>query len=261
MSLQLLKNLNRNHSGGLKKFIDNFEGKREPHICWYPSAGQDFRALLYLHPKFSIFSPSTKLDPSSPDIFLFTDYYPWQHSTFLDNRNIYIDSRTNIWVENIEELPSLDTALDHEILHFPKGSSATNKVLFLTVRVNSDKLGEFIVPVIYAFTENESFCAQKLLPYNALLSHIIHIRYGGGCGGGGSASGIWIINVLKSLGCELFISDGHFHWQSGDKYAIKLYPNLAADKDEPKFQVIRTIKSERWSSHGDVTWNLIDRGN
>lgn len=261
MSLHLLKNLNGSHSGGLKKFIEEFEGKGEPRICWYPSAGEDFRALLYLHPKFSDFSPSLKLDPLPPDIFLFTDYFPWQHSTFLDNRNIYNDFRTDIWVENIEELPSLHTSLDNKILHFPDGSSATNKLLFLTVRVNSDKLGEFIVPVIYAFTENESFCAQKLLPNKALLSHIIHIRYGGGCGGGGNASGIWIKNVLKRLGCELFISDGHFYWQSGDKHAIKHYPILATNNVEPKFQIIRTIKSKRWSGHGDVTWNLIDCDN
>jgi hypothetical protein len=47
MSRQLLEHLNGNKAGQLNNFLDNFEG--EPRIAWYPSAGEDFRALLYLH--------------------------------------------------------------------------------------------------------------------------------------------------------------------------------------------------------------------
>ena len=50
MNRELLLNLNGNKTGQLKKFLDVFEG--EPRIAWYPSAGEDFRPLLYLHPKF-----------------------------------------------------------------------------------------------------------------------------------------------------------------------------------------------------------------
>jgi hypothetical protein len=257
MSLQFLKNLNGSKTGRLWAFIQQYEGKKEPRICWYPSAGTDFRALMYLHPRYSEFNPGSEPDPAPPDIFLFTDYFPWQYSDFLDNNIIYYDDRTAVTVDHIEELPRLHTALHPELLHFPEGSQATNRAVFLNVRVNSDRLGSMSYPVIYAFTENESFCAEKIIPENATISHLIHIRYGGGCGGGGTASGIWMLNVLGKLKCELFISDGHFYLQTGDEFAMQTYPVLAKAAREPELQEIRKIPSQVWSGHGDVTWNIV----
>jgi len=256
MSLQLLKHLNGNNAGGLKKFIDKFEGRGEPRICWYPSSGEDFRALLYLHPGFSAISPPARQEPDHPDIFLYTDYFPWKSSTFLDSRIIYNDDRTYVLAESIEELPGLDTTLHSGILDFPEGSVVTNKVLFLNIKINSSKLGEVKFPVIYAFAENESFCAEKLLPQKANISHIIHVRYGGGYGGGKS-SGIWLLNVLKKLKCELFISDGHYAWQDGDNKVKEFYPALAGDGNSTDFECIRTVDGLSWSNHGDVSWNVV----
>lgn len=257
MSIQLLKSLNGNKPGELKNFIDKFEGIREPRICWYPSAGTDFRALMFLHSSYEVINPATKEAPVQPDIFLFTDYYPWEFSKFLDSKVIYSDGRTNVWVNTIEELPSINTSLHSAILHFPKGSKATNKVIFLNIDIDSDTLGKISFPVVYVFSENESFCAEKLLPNNAMISHIIHVRYGGGCGGGGNASGAWLLNVLKKLQCEVFISDDHLNWQEGDKEAVALYPSLDNNITKPKFEIIRKVKSETWSAHGDVNWNLV----
>ncbi len=47
MSIDLLKHFNGNKVGEFKKLIDSFT--EEPRIAWYPSAGQDFRALIYLN--------------------------------------------------------------------------------------------------------------------------------------------------------------------------------------------------------------------
>jgi hypothetical protein len=256
MSLQLLRDLNGNCNGGLKAFIDRFEGRGEPRICWYPSAGEDFRPLIYLHPGFSVINPAEQQEPASPDIFLYTDYFPWQHSSFLDSHKIYSDGRSYVQAEHIEELPELRTSLDSEILDFPEGSLAINRVLFMIVKIHSDRLGEYEFPLIYAFAENESFCAEKLLPNQSVISHIIHVRYGGGTGGG-KASGVWVVNVLKQLGCEVFISDGHYFWQEGDKKAAELYPELAFQGIFPDLENIRILEGERWSIHGDVTWSLV----
>ena len=195
-------------------------------------------------------------EPAPPDIFLFTDYFPWQNSSFLDSRRIYSDGRTYIEAEHIEELPELDNSLDSDILDFPEGSVCTNRVLFITVKIHSDRLGEYKFPLIYAFTENESFCAEKLLPNQSIMSHIIHVRYGG-CMGGSKASGVWVVNVLKQLGCEVFISDGHYFWQEGDKKAAELYPELAFQGIFPDLENFRFMEGDRWSNHGDVTWNLV----
>ena len=110
--------------------------------------------------------------------------------------------------------------------------------------------------MIYAFAENESFCAEKLIPNNSIISHIIHVRYGNGCGGG-KTSGAWILNVLERFKSELFISDGKLEWQSGISETIRLYPVLSGNDNIPEFESIRKIQSKSWSNNGDVKWNLV----
>ena len=254
MTRQLLSNLNGNKTGQFKEFLDGFDG--EPRIAWYPSAGTDFRALLYLHPSYSQLHPATGNEPAPPDIFLFTDYFPWKNSTFLDSKTIYSDDRTYITIEHIEELPQLNLPLHNELVHFTEGSAATDKVVFLKIRIHSNKLGNITYPVLYAFAENETFYCSKIITNKAVISHIIHIRYGGGLGGGGNASGIWLLNVLKQLQCELFITDGHYHWQSGDEFALKFCPSIPKVSDA-KLTSIRVVNSQGWSGHGNVSWNLI----
>ena len=58
MSKELLYNLNGNRTGEFKKFLDGING--EPRIAWYPSAGEDFRALIYLDPSYSKINPATR---------------------------------------------------------------------------------------------------------------------------------------------------------------------------------------------------------
>ena len=261
MSLTLLKHLNGSKKGNLHQFISEYEGKKEPRICWYPSAGTDFRPLLFLHPEFARIMPGKKADPTPPDIFLYSDYFPWKHSTFLDTPIIWDDHRTLVSLESMEELAPIGTARHPGILDFPEGSVATGSVLFLKIRIDSNKIGSFTMPVIYAFSCNESLCGEKLIPLKARLSHIIHVRYGGGGGGGGKSSGIWLLNVLRKLHCELFISDGHYHWQSGDYEAVRYYPELDGPADTGILESIRIINSAGWSGHGDVNWNLVTAAN
>jgi len=225
MTRQLLSNLNGNNRGQLKKFIDDFKG--EPRIAWYPSAGTDFRPLLYLHPKYSELYPLSIREPQSPDIFIFTDYYPWKSSTFLDNKKIYSSKKTTILIDYIEELPRLNLLpLHKELVGISEGSTATDRAVFIKITIESDRLGSISYPLIYAFAENETFYCKKLIPNNANISHIIHVRYGGGCGGGGLAKGAWLLNVLNELNTELFITDGRLSWQTGDEFALKFCPSI-----------------------------------
>lgn len=254
MSKQLLLDLNGSKNGSLKRFVDEYDDS--PRIAWYPSAGKDFRALLYLHQNYSIFDPAIQPEPVPPDIFIFSDYYPWENLRFLDSRQIFSDNDTTISVDGIEELPPLNLPLHDHIVSFPKGSLATGRVIFMNVKITSNVLGEYRYPVIYAFVENESFYCEKLVPAQAIISHVIHVRYGGGLGGGGQAAGTWIINVLKKLNCEVFITDGHHSWQKGDDFALDYCPAIPKSSDI-KLHPIREIHESKWSGHGDVSWNLI----
>jgi len=254
MSKQLLLNLCGGRNGLFKQFLEHFDG--EPRIAWYPSAGEDFRSLLYLHPKYRRFNLTAVNEPTPPDIFLFTDYYPWQYTRFLDNALIYSDFRTSIHLDYMEELPKLDLPLHPEIVDFPEGSIATNRVFFMKIRVKSDVLGEYTYPVVYAFAENEAFFCERLLPNKAVLSHIIHVRYGGGLCGGGLASGIWLKHALKALQCEVYLSDGHYYWQSGDEFLLELSPGVSKE-EESLLSEFRVIPGHKWSGNGDVRWHLV----
>jgi len=180
-------------------------------------------------------------------------------------------------------LPRILLPLDPEIVEFPRGGRARGRVLFLELEVESDKLGHFPARLVYVFAENEPFCARKILPCGGQTPYVIHIRYTG-CGGGGRAAGGWLWNVLLKLGCEVFITDEHDSMQSGDEAAIRLYPELGGGMEPEdggemagggvviprgpglgggprgyQLDCVKRIAGERWSGHGDVTWNLVIR--
>jgi hypothetical protein len=249
MSLQLLTHLNGNNQGKLATFLQNFDNDNQPRIAWYPSAGKDFRALLYLSTEYANKYP-VEHKPAAPDLFIFSDYFPWESDKFLDDRLIYKDNHTTIEILNIEELPRLNLELHPEIVDFPEGSTATDRLIFLEVKVTSNDLGEFKFPVLYAFAENESFYCKKLAPNEAFITHIIHVRYGGGLGGGGKASGVWLKHVLCKLKTEVFISDDHYSWQEGDNFALN-YCKEIPKKDTSNLKQFRRIPGRLWSDYTD----------
>ncbi|MCR5769176.1 MAG: hypothetical protein K6G45_11905 [Lachnospiraceae bacterium] len=74
------------------------------HICWYPSAGADFRAMLYLsdayydsHSKHP-FNPYPADAPRiTPDLFIMTDIDPYQGCWYRENEYSKIESElTNL---------------------------------------------------------------------------------------------------------------------------------------------------------------------
>lgn len=257
MSLQLLERLNGATRGHFRRFLNGLD--REPRICWYPSAGHDFRDLLYLTPEYGAIHPPTRPEGAHPDLFLHTDYYPWTSSEFLDDRNLLPrDPRTSVFIEEIEEVCRLDLPRHPRLVHFPKTNAASGRVIYLRVRRSSIRLGRLPdAHLLYAFVENAAFCDRLLLPELASISHLVHVRYGGGFGGG-SANGAWLSGVLRRLQCSTLISDGTIgSWQKGDHQAIHIFPSLADPECPPdvnRFQQIRIMPGRFWSNYGDVRW-------
>ena len=259
MSIELLKKLNGNKRGAFYRYLQGLEGT--PRIAWYPSGGEDFRPLMLLSKEYSKKKPAKSgvKEPAAPELFLYTDYCPWTDSRFLDSFLVHYDPRTKVEVLNIEQLPDLDLPLDKGLVDFPEKSKVTGKVVFLEMKVTSKTLGELVWPVIYAFVENEAFAAKVLFPQKAKLSHIIQVRYGGGLGGAGTR-GLWVRNVLKRLGCEVFVADDMARNVEEGKdereKVVSIYPELG-QKDQFGLKEFRSIPSESWSGHGEVTWNKV----
>ncbi len=253
MSRRLLQALNGKNTGKLAEYLKTLD--RDPRIAWYPSSGEDFRDLLFLHKSYNDENISGKV-PEPPEFFIHTDYFPWSTSTFLDTPIIHDDHRTKITVTALEELPGLNLPLDREIVTFD-GSHATGKVLYLELLVESNRFGSFTARLIYAFVENEAFCARVVLPNAGRFSHVVRVVYGSGFGGG-YANGIWLKNILPRVGCEVFITDDrHYSWSRGDKAAIILYPELGPQSSEleNEFDPDKVIYSTRnWHERTNVRW-------
>jgi len=187
MSKKLLDKLAGPSKGEFRQFIDSFNS--EPRIAWYPSAGEDLRDLLFLHPDYSKKKPATQLEPPAPDLFLHTDYFPGKEQKFLDSPIVYSDDRTTMTITTIEELTRINLPLDPGIVDFPNGSIVTGRVVFLNIDVKSNLFGEYSRSLVYAFVENAAFCSRIVFPNKGKFSHVIHVRYGGGCGGGRKING------------------------------------------------------------------------
>ena len=103
---------------------------------------------------------------------------------FLDRPLVHEDHGCRITVEAIQELPPPGVPFHGELVAFD-ANHATGRMVFLELAVWSDRLGQFRVPVVYAFVENAAFCARCLLRGGARVSHVVQVRYGHGLGGGG----------------------------------------------------------------------------
>lgn len=194
-------------------------------------------------------------EPELPDIFLFSDYFTWGNFELFEKGIIHSDDRTSVIIEDFEELPKLNLPLHGEIVHFSEESTVNGRVIFLNIRIESKQFGSFNRPVVYVFAENEAFCGIKLIPEAAKISHIVHVRYGNGFGGG-SATGAWLLNILKKMSCELFITDNHHDWQTGDYYALELFTSFE-DSETVNLTYMRTVNGAAWSNHDDVSWYLV----
>jgi hypothetical protein len=252
MSNQFLYHLNGNNNGIFKAFLDQLTN--EANICWYPSSGQDFRDLLYVNQNFSQRHPAMEEESIFPDLYLHTDYYPWQ-SDPIGNDVIYSDDRTTMTIVEREQLPNCHVPLDPEIVDFVD-SQLLEKVFFMKVRVNSKKQGEFYAYLLYVFVENESFCAKKLLPFNAKISHVIYKSYGGGEGGGGKVWGDWLLNVLSKLKCHIFITNQYDLHDGVPKLYLpgrqvsavyKLYPELSGNAGIEQLSYMTLDKRLLWT--------------
>lgn len=253
MSKRLLQALNGNNTGKLAEYLKTLD--HDPRIAWYPSSGEDFRDLLFLHKSYNEENIGGKV-PEPPEFFIHTDYFPWSNSTFLDTPIIHDDQRTKITVTALEELPGLNLPLDKEIVAFD-ASHATGKILYLELQVESNRFGTFPARLIYAFVENEAFCARVVLPNAGRFSHVVRVVYGSSFGGG-YTNGIWLKKILPRIGCEVFITDDrHYSWSRGDKAAIIIYPELGPQSSEleNEFDPDKVIYSTRnWHERTNVRW-------
>jgi len=206
MSKTFLRSLAGRKPNGLNHWLDTHRGS--PRIAWYPSAGDDWRDLLFLSERYRRLSPALHQEPAEPEIYLHTDYLAGDYfNPFANNVLMQDGPRTSIIVLHEEVLPHLRLAF-HPDLVGCHPSPMLGRVSFMLLRIDSNQLGRWEVPVIYAAVENTAM-ADMMLKHQAKISHIIQMRFGHSLGGG------WIHpsflrRLVEPLQTEAFITDRHF---------------------------------------------------
>lgn len=253
MSSLFLEHLNGGHSGPFRRWLDSFD--RSPRIAWYPSAGADLRDLLYLHPAYRVAFPGAHNEPAAPDLFLHTDYSLCEAPDFLERLVLHRDARTQIRVLEREELPPCELPVHSDLVAFAPNPSVAHRVVFFRLSVRSHALGVFEVPLLYIVAENAAFCAQRLLPLQARITHLVQVRYGHSLGGGLDSPG-WLLSQLAALGVEVVVSDGSerrsFHPRNP---SFRRFPILRGPPISPlRWTHLRRLPHSFWDGYGPVSW-------
>jgi hypothetical protein len=210
-------------------------GNGDPAICWYPSAGHDFRHLVYLeHERFR------KPDHSQPLIFVFSDMLLRREALHAENPELPFrsgdilavgsaepsrrdaDGGHELRIGRIERLrlkhdfydPSTDVwVLDTDAF--------TRNVYFIQFEMTSVVGGRRIaltIPGIYFTYENLNMLVDFFLANQLRVPLLIHICDGGGSFGGSAVPMNFIYQAYRQLGLARVITDKSINAFTSEPY-------------------------------------------
>lgn len=207
------------------------ELKRHKCICWYPSAGSDFRPLLYLSDSF--YEKHEELSAENavlPDLFIMTDYqalsyqdfsnYTVCHNQGIDKMQngslkrgdvLYEDISTRLTIKAISKFSVSDMEPNKELIYSENIAPCYGRGYYMTLQVDSHKsptkkLGTWEVDVIYLYAENTAFAKKILLQEQINTDYIVMVRYGGSFGGSVGTFGKWLFYLADSFNVKYYVS-------------------------------------------------------
>lgn len=226
--------------------------KRFSSICWYPSAGFDFREMLYLSKEYATL---TNWDEKYfPECFVLTDYLVMTQSGMITSilqggTFLFQDENTEIVAINGKELERIRIPFYRNLVAFDKDENY-GRVIVSDIIIKSSILGELNTKLIYVIAENTSFAFDFLIKNKISIDYVVHVRYGHMLGGGRS-NGMFIKNILGQLGTRYFLSDMNYTVKT-DKEALDVFGYILSNFDEAVMYDLFYIPSYRWSRSGDV---------
>ena len=245
MSKHFLRTLAGRNPNGLNQWLKAHRGS--PRIAWYPSAGEDYRDIVFLSERYRHLNPALLPEPAEPAIFLHTDYLAGVGNYFtpFEGHVLMTDAhRTTIRVLHREVLPPLRLAFHPDLVDCHP-SPELGKVSFMILGIQSDRLGHWEVPLIYAAVENTAM-ADLMLRRKARVSHMVQMRFGHNLGGGRIHPG-FLTRLVKPLKTEAFVTDRHFDGVFPVPYFASL--NAHEPVDLNTWAVARPRHSFPWSGY------------
>lgn len=238
------------------------------HICWYPSAGKDFRSLLFLS-EWYFRKNDLSLDEGQelPDLFVFTDYlglsdyyeeeYEKEGFEFLKPgfrliENEYYSNSTKITVKSVERLRDTGLPFSREYAAFDK-SRAYNSSFLMEVEVESMLDGvvtTYSATVLYVTVLNELFY-NFLLRCHVKVEYQVLVRYGEGFGGAMGGPD-WIILSYRELGTKYLITEYRYVEDAKNKADI--------DDPLPVLTQFHSVSAKQWSEHDNIGWFKVVNG-
>lgn len=181
---------------------------RRKGLCWYPSAGNDFRHIRLLEEE-GLSGPAER--PAL--IYLHTDMLLPKHSPSNPSRLLATNDQIapGMRIVNMTEL-HLKQAIrevSSEVCSLSADEN-TGRVFLLEVemdRIFYKRLVRVPVPILYFIAENLSFLVHALLRYQLQVDTLIHIRDGGGSMGGSYMPMNFIYQVASVLKLKRVICD------------------------------------------------------
>ena len=257
--------------------------KRHKHICWYPSAGADFRELLFLSEQYCKWKEVNIAADQLPDLFVLTDANPGDFQFTMDEyynpygvSNIAVingkkpymikskplyrsfNRKTCITVEYMDILEGVDIPLSENTYRF-KRSENYGKAFYMRVHIKSKQLGEWNADVLYLLTENTGFALKYLIPKKISVDYIVRVRYGDAFGES-VLNGEWLLKLIKPLNVKYFLSNYI------DDYSFRYVPeqleedgysdmkDIWGNTDVFPLNEIHWVDGRLWSDQGDICW-------
>ena len=216
--------------------------KQYNHVCWYPSAGNDFRALLFLSEWYYDLNHVDHGDDNAfPNLFILTDYQ-WLGNSFSSEEEtpkyivgdaLYEDHRTRIIIKSIEQLRKLDLLYNSKLTYGDR-PSAYNSVILFSVEVESKfrgSINRYRTSILYITIQNEMFVNDLIKPNNLSIEYLVLIRYGTGF------LGLSYISVI-----------------SNKKYVTDYSQSRESGVLTQQLNEFYSIDGKQWSNYGDVGW-------
>ena len=229
----------------IEEVIRQFE-----HVCWYPSAGSDFRALLFLSDwYYKKNDVPTDEGQALPELFVMTDYLGlgslYEEERFWGDaygqiRNGYCDpgtyllhvayknTSTDIIVKRYEKLRDMRLPYDYR-LDCREESEVYNSAFLIEVEVVSrsyDEIRRYETSVLYAAAENQMFAKRIAIRCGFKMEYLVIMNYGAGFGGGNGIGFEWIFDEYKELGIRYVVSNHSVRACLAENGTAGAYPEL-----------------------------------
>ncbi|SEQ79575.1 hypothetical protein SAMN02910369_02445 [Lachnospiraceae bacterium NE2001] len=265
--------------------------KKYNNICWYLSAGGDFRPLLFLSEvSYSDYSQHfwdeyPEEDRVIPDLFVFTDIMANKPFDYTKNekvesdlpklntdnwgsiRKIYNDEYTDIRVNTVARFNNVvgtdsknmfDNESDINI------SDNYGSAFLMNISVYSKKFGKehrWNVDVLYVLGANAFVAKELFLKNDITVRSAVEIRYIGTYGGK-KLFGQWVKSLFRYLGTEYFIGNKEYIEKKDTEYNldVKTLKDVFYGYDLsrcPDLSVISCVPQKLWNNRSTVKWSKV----